>query len=479
MAGPIPAAARPGPLARIGQAISLAWRSVVGGTRTGGPVGPVNWTSKGGIPTGWNWNWWQQGFNHLQGGESATVNACVNAYAQTLAQLPGGHYRKLDGGGAELVTTSALARVLRNPNGYQTRSDFLLNLVTELLFHGNAYAWAERNDRFEVTALHLMPARACEPLIDPESRTVFYALAENPLAGTADYAVPARDVLHLRVRTMPGRPLHGVSPITWAAMARDANVAIAATQAAFFANASQPSGFLSTKERVSKEQMDGLREAWENRSTGVAMGSVPILGGGLEFQAMGISSQDSQLVEAFGMTVADIARAFAVPLPIIGDLSNATFNNVENLIGLWLSQGLGFYLEHIEIAFDKFFGLPAGEYVEFDSDSLMRTAFRDRIEGLARAVSGGIYAPDEARAREGLPPAEGGFGKEPRLQAQVVPLSAAGSAPAAPSAPAAGDPPAEPSAPDPANDNPAPEEIARAIRAVTDRAMDKGSIHGA
>jgi hypothetical protein len=163
------------------------------------------------------------------------------------------------------------------------------------------------------------------------------------------------------------------------------------------------------------------------------------MAGGMEFQQMGITSQDAQLVEAFGMTVADIARAFAVPLPIIGDLSNATFNNVENLIGLWLSQGLGFYLEHLELALDRFLQLPAGQYTEFDADSLMRTAFRDRLEGLARAVSGGIYSPDEARGREGLPPAPGGHGEEPRLQAQVVPLSAAMEpAPSAPAAPAAG-----------------------------------------
>lgn len=425
----------PGALARLG----LAWKSALAGLRGwgAGGMGPVNWTRNGGIPTSWNWNFWQQGLRPLVGGESATVNACVNAYAMTIAQLPGTHFRELSEGGAAPVKTSALARVLRFPNPFQTRSDFMLNMVTQLLFTGNAYAWAERNDRREVSALYQMPSRMTEPYIDPETRSVFYALAENPLAGQLDYLVPARDVLHIRVRTHPLKPLVGVSPITWAALARDANTAISATQAAFFTNASQPSGFLSTKERLTPEQMQTLREAWENRATGVAMGTVPILGGGMEFQQMGISSQDAQLVEAFGMTVADIARAFGVPLPIIGDLSNATFNNVENLIGLWLSQGLGFYVEHIETAFDKFFGLPSGEYVELDTDTLMRTAFRDRIEGLTRAVVGGLYSPDEARAKEGLPPAPDGWGAEPRVQAQVVPLSQAGAVPSADPADAA------------------------------------------
>ena len=461
-----------GPMARLGSAISIAWRSFFGG-----PIGPVAWTQNGGIPRGWGANWWQQGFNPIRGGQSATVNAAVNAYAQTLAQLPGSHMRKLPGGGASLVTTSALSRILRFPNAYQTRSDFVLNLVTELLFSGNAYAWAERNARQEVEALHLMPSSGCEPLVDRESRAIFYALSENPLAGSADYAIPARDVLHLRIRTMPGRPLHGISPITWAAMARDANVAISATQAAFFANASQPSGFLSSKEPLTKDQMDRLRGAWENRATGVAMGDVPILGGGLEFKPMGLTSQDAQLVDAFGMTVADIARAFAVPLPIIGDMSNATFNNVENLIGLWLSQGLGFYLEHIETALDRFFALPADEYVEFDSDTLMRTAFKDRIDGLTKAITGGLYSPDEARGREGLPPAPDGFGVEPRLQAQVVPLSQVGMTPSAPTP----DLPALPAPPDEeaANDNPPAEEIARAFLADRDRRLGRDAIHAA
>lgn len=398
------------------------------------PGGPVNHTLEGAIPVNWPWNWWQRGMTPGAGGESATVNACVNAYAQTIAQLPGGHFQQTGKGDPERITTSAAARILRNPNEYQTRSDFLLNLVTDLLFDGNGYAWAERNNRGEVSALHLMSARGTSPWIEPESRAVFYALGANPLAGQIDYLVPARDVLHVRGRTRPGQPLRGVSPLTWAALAQAANVAISGTQAAFFANASQPSGVLATDQPLTREQMTRLREAWAEHAAGVAAGSVPILGGGLKWVPMGITAQDAQLVEAFGMTVADIARAFGVPLPIIGDLSSATFNNVEQLIALWLSTGLGFWVEHIETALDKFFALPSSQYVELDTDTLLRTAFKDRIEGLTKAIAGGLYAPNEARRKEGLGEVE--FGDEPRVQAQVVPLSQVGKTPPAPSSPA-------------------------------------------
>ncbi len=71
----------------------------------------------------------------------------------------------------------------------------------------------------------------------------------------------------------------------------------------------------------------------------------------------------------------------------------------------WLSRGLGFAINHIEVAFDHFFGLRGwpDEWVEFDTAALLRVAYKDRIEALARGVQGGIYAPDEARNAEDLP----------------------------------------------------------------------------
>jgi hypothetical protein len=103
----------------------------------------------------------------------------------------------------------------------------------------------------------------------------------------------------------------------------------------------------------------------------------------------------------------------------------------------WLASGLGFALNHVEQAFDKFFGLAGqpDEYVEFDTAALLRSDQKDRIDALVRGVQGGIYSPNEARNQEGYDNVA--YGDEPRLQAQVVPLSAAGSIPSTDTAPAA------------------------------------------
>ena len=116
----------------------------------------------------------------------------------------------------------------------------------------------------------------------------------------------------------------------------------------------------------------------------------------------------------------------------------------------WKASGLGFALNHIEEAFGLLFrlrGMP-DEYLEFDTKALLRSNFREMIEGLARSTISGIHSSDEARNELDLPVTPGGHGAMPRVQQQVVPLSY-GSEMKSPS-------PAEASAPAPAE--PEPEE---------------------
>jgi hypothetical protein len=121
------------------------------------------------------------------------------------------------------------------------------------------------------------------------------------------------------------------------------------------------------------------------------------------------------------MSLEDICRVFGVPPPLVGDLSHATLNNSETLIQHFLSMSLGSYLEHIERAFDRLFGLGNSEYIELDTAALLRTDFAARVDGLTKAVQGGLMTPDEARAREGLPTKEGG--DTLFLQRQNTPIS--------------------------------------------------------
>ena len=140
--------------AMIAGALRSVLKAVEGNFRPGPYYLPI---TGGWLPNGASLNWWQEGYNPIYSSTcSAMVEACVSAYAQTVAMCPGDHWRLNSKGGRDRVKNSALARILRHPNEYQSISDFMLNIVRSLYLTGNAYALAMRNDRYEVDELHMM-----------------------------------------------------------------------------------------------------------------------------------------------------------------------------------------------------------------------------------------------------------------------------------------------------------------------------------
>ncbi len=368
------------------------------------------------------------------------VYAAVMAFARAASQCYPHQKRINDQGKHEIMTTTAVARLLRSPNAYETWTQFIYNVVARMLFDGECVCIIVRDERRAPTALHIMPRGSFMPYVEPVTGAIFYSIGSNPmLPETTDYMAPARDVIHFRTHT-PRHPLIGESPIKAAAIAVGINVALSETQATFFRNMNRPSGILSTDQVLTKDQTVRLRELFDEQSKLWSKGGMPILSAGLKFQPLGVDSVDAQLIESQRMSIEDIARVFGVPLPIIGDLSKATMSNTEQLISMWLSISLGSLLENIERSLDSAFELAANEYTELDVSALLRTDFAGRIDGLTKAIQGGLFTPNEARDKEGLPPVE--HGDKPYLQQQMVELGFKPEPPAPMTPPK--DPPADP-----------------------------------
>ena len=426
--------------------------------------GPYQLPVTGGwLPAGSPWNWWQSGIEPYGTDSSAMVEACLSAYSQTVAMCPGDHWRANSKKGRDRVTNSALSRILRYPNSYQSPSDFMLNATRSLYADGNAYALGLRNDRFEIDELHLMDPRQSAPQV-AATGDVFYRLAGNDVIDrqlAEPLLVPARDVLHIRLNATRRRhpfPLVGDTPIAAAMQDIAQSNAMTQQQIQFYMNQARPSAVLTTDLILDKDQVQFIRDRWDEQSKGLKAGGTPILTAGLKPQILSSNSKDAELSDIMKLTDQKIALAFRVPLQILG-IGGTTFGSTELLMQSWIASGLGFALNHIEDAYGLLFNLKGqpDEYVEFDTKALLRSAFRDRIEGLARAVQGGIFSPNEARASESMDEVK--FGDEPRVQQQVVPLSAAAAIPAAPGAPGSpAQPPGAPAAlPPPDKPKPPPE----------------------
>jgi len=401
----------------------LPWRkrATEGGYRPGPYLLQDGWLS---AKAGRYLNWWQMGYGlDTTAGNSAIVEACRGAYAQTIAMCPGDHWRRLDNGGRERVTTSALSRVVRKPNDYQSISDFLLNLTYRLYNDGEAFAYAVRNDRFEIAELHLMRhGRAAVT----EGGDIFYALYGNEVAERRfDLArpIPARDVLHVRLHT-PVNELKGVSPILNTQVSLALSGAAMNQQIAFYLNQARPSFMLETDQQLTKVQIDELREKWNEQTQGENAGGTPILAWGLKAKSVTGNSKDNELAALLKISQEEVALAFQIPLQVLG-IGGTPFASTEALMSAWKARGLGFALNHVEEAFGLLFNLKGmpDEYLEFSTSALMRSSFKERLEALAVGTMGGILSPDEARHEEDLATVPGGHGAMPRVQQQVVPLS--------------------------------------------------------
>jgi HK97 family phage portal protein len=461
----------------VARTLRTVVRAVEGAYRPGPYLLPV---SGGWLPAGSSTNFWQLGQDIVPlSSRSAMVEACISAYAQTVAMCPGDHWRTNRKGGRERVKTSALSRLLRRPNTYQSISDFLLNATRSLYLEGNAYALALRNDRYEVSELHLMNPKMCWPQV-AETGDIFYALGGNAVIAQQipeKLIVPQRDVLHIRLhcdRRYP-YPLIGETPLMSAIQDMGVGDAIAQQQLQFYTNQARPSAILLTDQNLDKDQVQALRDRWDEQTRGINQGKTPILTNNLKVTPWQMPGKDAQVAEIMKMSEDRIALAFRVPLQVLGLSGGPSYGSAEALMQFWVASGLGFCLNHIEQSFDRLFQLRGEpeEYTEFDTSALMRSAFKDRIGALKEGVIGGIFSPNEARNKEGLDDVKAG--DEPRVQQQVVPLSAAESIVPKPGAgtgphppPAPGPAAAPPAAPVP----PPPKDYTDDVKRETQRLLD-------
>jgi phage portal protein BeeE len=442
------------PFTRI--ATAIAGEALEGSVRPGpwslpitGATWSVNAPSYGGF-----WNAWQMGGEPWgPGPQRATAEACKALYAGAVSMCPVGHYVKLPNGGRRRVDSSDLSRILLNPNDYQTWCDFIAESIRCMLDDGNAYALATHNNRGEVAELHPFDPALCQPFVLPEGE-IGYVLGGNPITdadpegfGALNWngrvgVWPARHVLHFRLPSYRSRRpsfLWGESPLV-ATLGTDEIL----RRLTAMLDDKHPKAVATVEHNASREQVAELRDRIKEAYAG---GGIPVMNGGAKLEAWrgaNLTPKDVELLEFLRFDREEILAAYHVPPPLLG-LDKASTGTTTELVLLWKETGLGPLTENIEQKLGKFFRLKGypHEFVEFDLDSLLRGDEKARIETAVRAIQGGLLSINEAREREDRPAMP--FGHEPRVQQQVVPLSAAAAIerpgqPAPPMPPAGGVP---------------------------------------
>jgi HK97 family phage portal protein len=394
------------------------------------------------------------------------VFSCISLIANDIAKLRLRLVRQDDDGIWVETESSAFSPVLRRPNRYQNRIQFIAQWVTSKLVHGNTYVLKQRDQRGIVTALYILDPSRVRPLVADDG-SIYYELSRDNLTGLQDdrLVVPAKEVIH-DVNFAPYHPLCGISPIQACGLAATQGLEIQRSSTRLFERGAKPAGVLTAPGHINEATAMRLKEYWEANFTGENVGRTAVLGDGLTYEPMIVNPHDAQLIDQLRWTAETVCSAFHVPAHMVGIGQPPTYNNIEALNQAYYSQCLQSLIENIELLLDEGLELPKPLGTEFELDGLLRMDTATKVKAAADAVGSGTMAPNEARRRYfDLGPTEGG--ESPYLQVQNYSLAALAKRDqnSAPVTPGLDQPAAEPAPPAVAEE--AAARRMRALRAAT------------
>ena len=255
---------------------------------------------------------------------TAAVHACVRVLAETVSQLPLKVFENTIQGDVVEAPNHPLWDLLHDqPNSWQTSFEWLESKMKHLALRGNAFDLIKPGPRgFADTIEPLHPDRVRREQL--ANKVIIYHYTD--LDGKVR-KLTQNEVMDFRGLSDDG--FNGHSPIAWARETIGLTLAAEAYGSRFFKNNARPSGILSHPGAMNQEAQDRFKKSWNESMMGSKQGSTAIIEEGMKYQSITMTSEDAQFLETRQYQVTDIARIFRVPPHMIGDLTKATFSNIE------------------------------------------------------------------------------------------------------------------------------------------------------
>lgn len=404
--------------------------------------------------------------------------SCITLIASDIGKCSIKLMEKDDGIWRE-TDSPAFSPIIRKPNNYQTRQQFIEAWLISKLSYGNSYILKQRDARGVVIALYVLDPARVQTLI-AENGDIYYQLMRDELNGLREDfpAVPASEVIHDRFNCL-FHPMQGLSPIYASGLAAVQGSAIQRNSAKFFQNMSRPGGILTAPGAISNETAERLKTAWQTNYSGENFGKIAVLGDGLDYKAMAVNAVDSQMVEQMKLSAEMICSTFHVPSFKIGAGTIPAGQKVDDLNQIYYADCLHALMDAVQTGLTEGAGLDypvGGRWLcyKFDLDDLLRMDSVSLMTSIKTGIDASVMSPNEGRRRINLPPVDGG--EAPLSQQQNWSLAQLANRGAIPDSPSVAPPPA--AMPDPEDDTEEDteddaEELAFAAEIRTIRALRK------
>ncbi|MDI4663690.1 phage portal protein [Xanthobacter autotrophicus] len=333
------------------------------------------------------------------------VRCAVQSIAEAVGQLPLITYKRGKDGSKDRATEHPLFNVLRNRSSdVYSAQNFKEQLTRDALLYGNGFALINRSGDF--VELWRIPPTAVTVELDEITYAPLYKVRHGD---NREVIYQPHEIFHLMGPSLDG--LIGASPIQQGKHAIELALILEEHGLALFRNRAAPSGVVTVDPGLKADQLKALKEAWKAAVGGRKNGDIAMVPGGSGFTPFNFTSTDAQYLELRRFAVTEIARLFRVPPHMLFDLERGTWANVGEMGAEFLTYSLRPWLARWEneVAMKLFREDERDTYfAEFLSDDLTRMDIAARADAYSKLISSRVLSPNEARAKENLPPYEGG-----------------------------------------------------------------------
>lgn len=342
----------------------------------------------------------------------ATYFACLKILSESLGKLPLKLYRKTKKHGVVEAIDKPLYNVVRNrPNRYTTSTNFWSTIEQNRTHNGNGYALiVGYGDRIQLVQL------------DSSKVTIWYddqkLLSDVPdiwylySYGGKTYKFSSEEILHFKTSITDDSGIKGLAVREILASTIKGNQKAQAMQNALYDTGFTAKAVVQYTGNLKDDSVKNFLRNIENYAKGnvdTGKGLIPIPLGS-QLTPLTTKLGDNEFLELKKYSALQIASAFGIKPVQINDYSKSSYASSESQNLAFLVDTLLFILKQYEeelnfkLLTDK--EIKQGYYFKFNTAVLLRADFKTQVETLVKAIQGGLYTNNEARAyidKESLP----------------------------------------------------------------------------
>jgi HK97 family phage portal protein len=322
--------------------------------------------------------------------------SAVSLISDTISTLPVDSYIRVSG---ERRPYRPKPMWIDQPDVDTTRQAHYGAVVASMLVSGNSYTRVFRDSNGEPVNLVVLDPTTVEVKRSAIGRKVFIVTGEEkPL--TSD------DIIHLIDLAEPGS-LVGISRVAKLKDALGVASALQSYAARFFGQGATTQGVIEVPGEISSEQAKNLQEGFDSRHRSWRNAhKTGILSGGAKYVSTQVENNAAQFLESRRFAVEEMARAFNIPLHMMGIPDTASYASVEQNNLQFVSHTLRPILEKIEWGYSRL--LPNNAFIKFNFNALLRGDLQSRATSYSIMTQAGIMSVNDVRRLEDYSPVEEG-----------------------------------------------------------------------